>query len=327
MNQIKLNRIRREIMMADQICFEIDLNSILEKINHINKIDITEDEKNKIINRYGEQLSLACEHYLKAMIIPRMHFEGIDNEGEDELNKIFDNRDSQGLARKYSHYFDKLLTSDNTALIISDGLQVAILKRLAERLKITELHNYNSELLNSWLNDDLNDSRFELSKENMLNKIKEEINKNKSAYPDSRYAMFTDYEADVEFLVNLCLTLQEFQTKTLNNCLFVPGINRHIFPDDECEIVEKRTDGSLIIFKYHFGNKKEIMECNGTKKEDLGQYQQFNDLFPNITRDTRVEEVSYVENGDSVIVKYNKFLNSFVQIKNPILEKEINKAK
>ena len=320
MNQIKLNRVRREIMMADQICFDIDINSILEKIKHINELDITEAEKSKIINRYGEQLSLACEHYLKAMIIPRMHFEGISNESEEELNKIFDNRDSQGVARKYSHYFDKLLTSDSTALIISSGLQEAILNRLAGRLRVPEYYNYNFD----WFNDDLNKQQ---SKINMLNRIKEEINKNKTAYPDSRYAMFTDYEADIEFLVNLCLTLQEYQTKTLNNCLFISGINRHIFPDDGCEIVEKRVDGSLIVFKYNSGNKKEIIQCNGTKKEDLEQYQQFNDLFPNITRDTRVEEVSYVENGDSVRIKYNNFLNSFIQTKNLILENEINKAK
>ena len=45
-----------------------------------------------------------------------MHFEGIGNESEDELNKIFNNRDNQGVAKKYSHYFDRLLTFDTAKI-------------------------------------------------------------------------------------------------------------------------------------------------------------------------------------------------------------------
>ena len=324
MNPTKLNRIREEIMMADQICSDISIHTILKKLQYINEIELAPDEMKKILNRYGEQLSLACEHYLKSIVISRMHYEGISNESEEELNRIFDNRDNQGVAKKYSHYFDKLLTSDNTALKESPGLQESILLRLAERLKIPEFIEYRNKQLQSWITDD--NTGIDLSKEVLLNKIKAEVNKNRSAYPESRYGMFTDYEADIEFLLNLCLTLQEYHSRTLNNCLFIPGLERHIFPDDESEIIETRSDGTKITYIY-YNNKPEIIECNGVRKEDLTQHQQINDVFPSIIQNKDVVEISYTENEESFTLKYDKFLECICKTKNTALQKETSKSK
>ena len=216
MNSTKFQRIKEEIMMADQICLDISIYSILKKADYVQK-NMTVDEVRKFYNRLGEQLSLACEHYLKAMIIPRMHFDGIDKDSEEELNKIFDNHDKQGIAKKYSHYFDNLLTSDYTSLNISKGLIESILIRLAERLGIKEFDLYNEKLIRYKfydIDEGLDDARTDL-----LNVMKNRVKNNRGAYPESRYGMFTEQRADLVFLLNLCLTLREYPSLTINNCL------------------------------------------------------------------------------------------------------------
>ena len=330
MNSIKFQRIKEEIMMADQICFDISIQNVLKVADYISQSDMSEDEIKKLYNRYGEQLALACEHYLKAIIISRMHFESITEESLDELNKIFDNRyggrrNNDSIANKYSHYFDRLLTSENTALLNSPGLQESILIRLAERLKTPELSEYRRKQMVSWVTDD--ETGVGLTKEELLRKIKEKINDNKSAYPDSRYGMFTAYIADLQFLANLCLSLQEYPAKTINNFLFIKGLERHIFPDVGTEVYEKRSDGTDITYTYNGNNKLDIIECNGVKKEELSQYQQFNDLFPNITQKQDIVEISYIENGESITIKYDQMLNSFCKMKKTTLQNEISKSK
>lgn len=326
MNSIKYNRIKEELMMADQICSDISLDTVLEKAEYITHSGMPEDEIKKFYNRFGEQLALACEHYLKAMIISRMHFEGIDNESEEELNKIFNNRDSQGVAKKYSHYFDKLLTSNGTALLNSSGLQESILIRLAQKLQLQECKEYNNKRISSWFTDDETD--YELSKEELLTKIKGKVNANAAAYPESRYGMFTTYRADLQFLTCLCETLQEYPTRTLHNCLFIKSMGRHIYPDDNSLISEKRSDGTSIKYIYSDSNmgKLEIIECNGIKKEELSQDQQFNDMFPNITRSQNAVEISYVENGKSLVVKYDQMLKCFCKKEIVDLQKEFDEA-
>lgn len=171
------------------------------------------------------------------------------------------------------------------------------------------------------------ETEMNLSKELLLRKIKERVNENKSAYPESRYGMFTTYRADLQFLICLCSTLQEYPTRTLNNCLFINGFERHIYPDDESTIYEKRSDGTNIVYRYSHNNELDIIECNGVKKEELSQYQQFNDLFPNITQKQYTIEISYVENGELVTIKYDQILNCFCKSKNVNLKKEVLKSK
>lgn len=330
MNSIKFKRIKEEIMMADQICSDISLKTILKRAEYIIQSDMPEDEIKKFYNRFGEQLALASEHYLKSIIISRMHFESITEESEDELNKIFDNRyggrrNDDSIANKYSHYFDRLLTSDNTALLHSPGLQESILIRLAEKLGISEFGLYKDKQFLSWINED--ETEIDLAKEELLRKIKERVNDNKSAYPESRYGMFTTYRADLQFLTCLCSTLQEYPARTLNNCIFINGFERHIYPDDESVIYEKRSDGTNITYRYS-NNKLDIIECNGVKKEELSQYQQFNDLFPNITKgQAAIIEINYIENGELVTIKYDQMLNCFCKSKNINLQKEVFKSK
>lgn len=330
MNSVKFQKIKEEIMTADQICSDISLQSILKIADYILQSDMTEDEIKKFYNRYGEQLALACEHYLKSIIISRMHFESIIEESLDELNKIFDNRyggrrNDDSIANKYSHYFDRLLTSESTALLNSPGLQESILIRLAERLKISEFGEYRSKRIESWITN--NEAEVDLPKDELLQKIKDKVNDNKSAYPESRYGMFTTYIVDLKFLANLCLTLQEYPTRTLNNCMFIKGLGRHIFPDVGSEVQEKRSDGTDINYAYNENNKLDIIECNGVKKEELSQRMQFNDLFPNITQKQDTVEINYVENGESITMKYDQMLNCFCKIKKATLKNEISKSK
>ena len=88
MNPSKFEKIKKEINMADQICLDLNIDTLLNKVEYILSHNfLSTEEKSKILNRYGEQISLACEHYLKSMIIPRIHYEGIANESEEELNK------------------------------------------------------------------------------------------------------------------------------------------------------------------------------------------------------------------------------------------------
>ena len=326
MNSIKFQRIKEEIMMADQICSDISLKNSLKIADYISQSYMSEDEIKKFYNRYGEQLALACEHYLKSMIIARMHYEGISNESEEELNKIFDNRDNQGIAKKYSHYFDKLLTSENTALLNSNGLQESILIRLAERLRIPESGEYTHKQMDAWVTDNFSD--VSIVKEELLRKIKSKVNENRGAYPEARYGMFTEnYKADIEFLANLCLTLQEYPTRTLNNCMFIKGLGRHIFPDIGSKVHEKRSDDTDITYAYSGNNKLDIIECNGVKKEDLSKHMQFNDLFPNTTQKQDTIEISYVENGEEITMKYDQMLNCFCKTKKATLKNEISRSK
>lgn len=321
MNLVKFEKIKKEINMADQICIDLNIDTLLNKIEYIFSNDfLSKEEKEKILNRYGEQISLACEHYLKSMIIPRIHYEGIASESEEELNKIFANKGNDGI-RGYSHFFDRLLTSENSALKKSAGLQEAILIRLAERLKLKEYYDYSCEMINCWLNDD--QTKYERLKTILINKMKEEINKNKDAYPQSRYSVFTEYIADTKFLINFCLILREMIARTINHCMYFEAIGRHIFPDVESSIIIKTKNGNEFEYAFHDLNSLELLRYNQVDIKILTEHELFTKFPPEIGRSIHsvnennyikdVQEIYYTENGLSYVLKYDDVMKMFIK--------------
>lgn len=321
MNPSKFEKIKKEINMADQICTDLNIDTLLNKVEYILSHNfLSMEEKAKILNRYGEQISLACEHYLKSMIIPRIHYEGIANESEEELNKIFSNRGNDGI-KGYSHFFDRLLTSENTALKSAQGLQDEILIKLAERLEVEQYDDYFSAMINSWINDD--EAEYEIVKNKLINKMREKINTNKDSYPQSRYSVFTEYIADTTFLINFCLVLREMIGRTINHCIYFKAIGRHIFPDVESNIIIKTKNGNEFEYAFHNLNSLELLRYNQVDIKSLTESELFTKVPPEIGRSIRsinkngyikdVQEVYYTEDGLSYNLEYDDVMKMFIK--------------
>ena len=334
MNKEKFNKIKGLINRADCIRNELillnyfepvdkpenptleynvdnDNSIVIEKDNYSYKINydllfdegISNEEKINFINNFGERLSYICELYLKALIIPNMHFEDIENESDEELNEIFNG--NRGLKRKYSHYFTKLLSSSTTNL--PERLRKSILIELGRALhddNSTKTYGkYTTALLNSWINvgDKELDEKKDVLEEQVINNSIELTDSNSDSYPQSRYSMFTDYIADIDYLFNLTEILYESISQYIICCVNEKSIGRHIFPDLNSTVVEKLSNGHEV--KYY-------IDSNG--KVDKTDYYEIADLFPNISG-SKVLEINYTESGIDRVMEFDYQRRMFVQ--------------
>ena len=288
-----------------------DKNIVTEDDNYSYKINynllfdegISDEEKINFINNFGERLSYICELYLKALIIPNMHFEDIENESDEELDEIING--NRGIKKKYSHYFKKLLSSPTTNL--PNGLRKYIFVELGRALhddNSTETYGkYTTALLNSWINgeDKELDEKKDALEGQVINNSIELTDSNSDSYPQSRYSMFTDYIADIDYLFNLCEILYKSISQYLKCCLDEPSIGRHIFPDLNSIVVEKLSNGHEV--KYYINSEGKI---------DKSNYYEISDLFPGFSQ-SNVLEISYTESGIDRIMKFDSQRRMFVQ--------------
>ena len=203
------------------------------------------------MNEIGERFAFACEHYLKAMIIPGMHFSDLPAESEAELDRIFNNK-SEGI-KKYSHFFKKLLLEDT---ILSNELKEQILLGVSLSLsKFKTIQNVYYKNLFTVFTDPKTailksqeiDRAVDDSKNTLIEKAKEVIRANDDAYPQSRYGMFTQYVADVEFLYVFSSILRNTISQVFKNCYLGLG-TMHIFFDSSSKITVVYENGVSDVF-------------------------------------------------------------------------------
>lgn len=320
MNQKKINKIKGLINTADCRRLELFNNNVFFPTELVNGVirfnsdllfddDICDDEKISFINSFGERLSYICELYLKALIIPNMHFDDTTNESEEELDKIFNNRSNKGIAKKYSHYFSKFLTSESTDL--DERLKKRILFELGDSIvddyNLKQLQDkYINDLLNSWINGDIEglDKTADESKQNIIENAINKVNDNSGAYAESRYAALTDYKADLDFLLNLCEVLRTYIQGVVPGCISIESTGRHIFADIDSIVREIKLDGSIV--EYELDNDGKVRRIHYEDLEDI--------LPPDISyKNNPIESIEYMEDGDSKLLKYDSKRKMFVK--------------
>ena len=323
MNQNKIIKIKGLINTADCRRLEMFNNNVFIPTELVNgeirfnsdllfDEDMCEDEKISFINSFGERLSYICELYLKALIIPNMHFDDTANESEEELDKIFNNRSNKGIAKKYSHYFSKLLTSESTDL--DENLKKRILFELGNSIigdkNLKQLKDkYMNDLLNSWINGDTADLDRKAigSKQNIIENATNRVNDNSSAYPESRYAALTDYKADLDFLLNFCEVLRTYIQGVIPGCISVESTGRHIFADPNSIVRETKIDGSTV--EYEVDENGKVSRIHYDDLEDI--------LPPNLSyKNNPIESIEYMEDGASKCLKYDSIRKMFVKYNN-----------
>ena len=323
MNPKKIDKIKGLINTADCRRLELFNNNVFIPTELVNgeirfnsdllfDDDICDDEKISFINSFGERLSYICELYLKALIIPNMHFDDTTNESEEELDKIFNNRSNNGIAKKYSHYFSKLLTSESTDL--DERLKKRILFELGN--SIVDDHNlkqlqgkYMDDLLNSWINGDTEDldKKAGESKQNIIENAINKVNDNSGAYPESRYAALTDYKADLDFLLNLCEVLRNYIQGVIPGCISIESTGRHIFADADSIVREIKLDGSTV--EYEVDKNGKVSRIHYEDLEDV--------LPPDLSyKNNPIESIEYMEDGTSKFLKYDSKRKMFVKYNN-----------
>ena len=323
MNAQKIERIKEEIETSDRIFSEVDKkignamtwdeykeNPYIGVASYLDIIlpkELSEREKKSRLNEYGERLSYVCEHYLKALIIPNMHYDDITNESEAELNQIFTNK-RLGIIR-YSHYFVKLLTDDNSQ--IDSKLRESILLQLGKLLhnvnKSKNTNNifevktdYQQALIYDWINDtSVTHEKLTTEKERIIELTKNIVAENDDAYPQSRYGMFTTYVADLDFLYNLSRILRIKIEQYIPNSFYVTEMARHIFYDSNSQIVKQFEDGSQETFN---------IDENGQIEPTF-----YDDTY-SITRprnQLKLIAIYYQENGSYKVIKYDDSLEQY----------------
>ncbi len=323
MNAKKKDRIREEIITADRVFYKVKTEMVtyirdkmqplhennLEKIFHefLLSSNISDRDKKSILNEMGERLSFACEHYLKALIIPRMHFSDIPEESDDELNRIFVDK-NKGI-KKYSHYFKKLLLETT---FLPNEIKNHIIMGVALSLNKEEIRKEQDDFWKKSLTIITNpkasletvnerNEAIDKSRDVLVEKAKEIIRENDAAYPQSRYGMFTDYIADIEFLYNFCSCLGKTITLAFSNCIC--EFNTHIFFDSNSVIIKVYENGINDVFNVDKDGKvlpSYIEDMHDICSIDTGR----GDLLP--------IEFHYKENNIHKVLKLDERLGLYI---------------
>ena len=323
MNVKKKDRIREEIITADRVFYKVKtemVTYIRDKMQllHDNNLEtiflesflssnISERDKKSILNEMGERLSFACEHYLKSLIIPRMHFSDIPEESDDELNKIFEDK-NKGI-KKYSHYFKKLLLETT---IIPNEIKNQIIMGVALSLDKEEIQKEQNDYWKKSLTiiidpkaslEKINErsDAIDKSRDKLIEKAKEIIIKNDDAYPQSRYGMFTNYIADIKFLYIFCGCLNKAISLAFSNC--INELNTHIFFDSNSTITKVYENGVTDVFNVDKDGKvlpSYIEDMHDICSIDTGR----GDLLP--------IEFHYKENNTYKVLKLDERLGQYI---------------
>ncbi len=324
MNLTKQTRIRREILTADRIFGKVrkeilsylkvlgakpENTNIKTFINNFMGTDITDDEKQSILNEIGERLAFACEHYLKALIIPHIRFNNVQSESNTELDMIFNSK-KDGI-KKYSHYFSKILLSSDSALPrnLCEHIIIALAWSLNSEDIRQELKEYS--VIKLILDPNASQKEYEKIEENreqkkqvLIDEVEEIIKKNDDAYPQSRYGMFTDYIADIDFLYCFCECLCSTIGLAISNNYYAGNMSTRIFYDSNSTITKVYENDITDIFN---------VDANGIIQprpiDDFG-----NDICPiSLNRPyLKVLEYRYVENGVNKVLKFDDRLGLYV---------------
>ena len=256
-------------------------------IETILTLPLSDQEKQKQINSFGERIAQACEYYLKGLTIPYMTFADYTPMTEAENDVIVNDR--QLGIRKYGHSLKNLLTANNE---LPSTIKAQILLSLSRNLKdhtvISARHNADKKYFQSIFPDASEKTIEMLSRTNpdiiehidqkedfnstidtLINIIDNLTNQNQNAYIKARYGAIEGYEADVKFLWEFVKSVRTAIPLAYPNAISVKSANKYIFPDEQTLIATVTNENEEY---YEFdGSKFLYYQKDGAKSLHLKQ--------------------------------------------------------
>lgn len=334
MNTTKRDRIKQEIEFADIDFQDIDKSISRMELKRnaeyvktgkpvslsdvIDKSNLTDYEKQNRENSIAYKMALVCEHYLKALTINGMHFSDVENESDEELNRIFSSKARDGGIVSFSHHLRQLVY-DNPHLSLD--IKYFILMSLAYQLKDEELVARLDDLKNLFdkaieqtpvsSNEEKVGLFNEISKllKEMYERIERILNDNDSAFIKSRYGMFDGYKANIDFLQTFASILRNAIQRSISQCLYVDLMQRHIFYDLDTDILFlfENGDGELI----HTTSGKNVIEEYERK---IGT-ERITRLGMNSPTSVFLKEVHYTDSNEKKGLFYDEMTDSYAIMK------------
>ena len=260
------------------------------------------------IHSYAEQCAKICEYYLKALILPNLKSPSFDDNSDEEMDYLVNNKN--GL-RKYSHIFKKIINSEDFEENIKKEIEMYLLnylphfneerkditKELSKRLTCGKVYKPAHNELKIFNNPDINLDKLldEISGENGF------ISENSDAYPKSRYAMITDYTADLSFLYVFCESIRENLIWKFKNCIEINGTKKHIFIDCDSFIDVIFYDGN--VEKFYFDKEYKLYQLNASGNNRVAYFGKLNlNRFKNDT----IDKIIFTEDGNKRQLTLNK---------------------
>ena len=216
--------------------------------------NITDEEKDNIINYFGEEFAKQCEQGLKVLALNNIYLDC-----NNDLNQTY----GRNGIKRYGHNLLKLLMEEDR---LDDFIRNSILSYLGNNLKTEEIQYIRKQIVKESINplfQDIDDNQSEIFEhihmpfmtringerlENYnvgLDLLLEELSRiteiNKNTYMDARYAVMSDtmFMSDVIFLHVLLKAIRNQFSEKYPFAIRIKKANRHIFPDYNTEIKAK----------------------------------------------------------------------------------------
>ncbi len=307
----KIEGAKELIKSADSI-----YEDFLIKINKKNFELYDDDELKRKINQYATLYAQICEYYLKALVLPNLANENYEVNSDEEMN--FLTVDRNGL-RKYNHIFKRIINSsefdeevkkniENYLLNYIPHIELErdnILRKICGEEGIEDVTKYKN--LRLILHEDSHPDICQLLDiicgENGL------ISNNSNAYPESRYAMISNYIADLGFLSVFCDAIRDSLNLKFKNCLKVQGSSRHIFPDAGTNIEIAFDTGNIQKMFFDASEKLWLTNNDGEKLDVIGYVWNYDMIS---SRETFIDKISFIENGKPRIFIRDKNTGKYI---------------
>ncbi|MBR3229849.1 MAG: hypothetical protein IKF91_03375 [Bacilli bacterium] len=226
-----------------------DYKKLMEDFNNL-----ADEEKDNIINYFGEEFAKQCEQGLKVL--------ALDNIYEDCNRDLHQTYGRQGV-KKYGHNLLKLLMEEDR---LDEYTKNSILSYLGNNLKIEGIQYIRKEVVKGSIKpllQNIEENQLEAfakaklpymtksEQQNMedynaaLDLLIEELTRiteiNKNTYMDARYAVMSDenYISNIKFLHIFLKAIRNQISVKYPFAIRVKKANRHIFPEYQTQIKTK----------------------------------------------------------------------------------------
>lgn len=303
-------------------------------LNNLDKIDWSEmdiDEIKRKSDEIGFLLAQICEYYLKALLLPNLTSEDYEEYSDAEMKFLAENN-KEGL-KKYNHIYRKIINDDKFDEKTRDSIAIYLIEHLSDVREMYESYvkNVKEDVKKTapWLSSALDlkpvilDSK--LHNDPILKKCFEEIFKdekgiianNSNAYPESRYAMLSDYNVDIEFLLVFKNAITGSLRTKFENCFLPGGCSRHIFPDIDSKIVLTYENGDVEVFIYDENGVLWITDNNGLRLDQIGHIWNYN---RKTSSNERIQSINYFEESEKKTLKYRPTNGTYIFVKSKQLD-------
>ena len=265
-----------------------DYKTLMDDFNNL-----TDEEKDNIINYFGEEFAKQCEQGLKVL--------ALDNIYEDCNRDLHQTYGRHGV-KKYGHNLLKLLMEEDR---LDEYTRNSILSYLGNNLKIEEIQYVRKEVVKESIRpllQNIEENQLEIianaklpymtkhEQQNMedynaaLDLLIEELSRiteiNKNTYMDARYAVMSDeyYISNIKFLHIFLKAIRNQISVKYPFAIRIKNANRHIFPEYQSQIKTKL-----------YGNNHSYILLENILIDEKGEI-----VFKN---EIEAEEVEYIQDG------------------------------